>query len=121
MTAVWIIVLITIAFTLARLFCSTKVLWYFIFAIVAGLLVGVLSKEAIKSVNKDNIAVLTQLVNTVNEESVACMQNFTELVLEDPSIVIEVAGYIAKPYSFDALTSKAASNGRDSPAIEDDS
>lgn len=120
MTAAWIIVLLLVAFVLSRVFRSTKIWWRFISAIMAGLLVGLLSKEVVKSTNEDNATTLTQLVNTVNEESVACMQNSIELVVEDPTITV-VAGYIAKPYSFDALTSTTATNGRDSPVIEDDS
>ena len=120
MTAAWIIVLLLVAFVLSRVFRSTKIWWSFISAIMAGLLVGLLSKEVVKSTKVDNATTFTQLVNTVNDESVACMQNSTELIVEDPTITV-VAGYIAKPYSFDALTSTTATNGRDSPAIEDDS
>ena len=49
-----IIGLLTVAFILARLFRSTGMWWKLVFAIMAGLLVGILSKEVVKSDNDNN-------------------------------------------------------------------
>lgn len=123
MTAV-IILLFVVAFVLARYFRSTSMWWKLIFAITAGLLVGILSKEVAIS-DSDKATSLTELVSTVNNyESLACMQSLVATVTEGTTICqTGVAGNIAKNTElFDALTNKNIfTNGRDSPAIEDDS
>lgn len=123
MTAV-IILLFVVAFVLARYFRSTSMWWKLIFAITAGLLVGILSKEVVISDNGKTTS-LTELVSTVdNYESLACMQSLVATVTEGTTICqTGVAGNIAEDTElFDALTNKNTfTNGRDSPAIEDDS
>lgn len=119
-----IVLLILLAFVIARYFRSTSMWWKLIFAITAGLLVGILSKEVVKSDN-DKTTSLTELVSTMNNyKSLACMQSLVATVTEGTTICqTGVAGNIAKDEElFDALTNKNTfTNGRDSPAIEDDS
>lgn len=122
MTAV-IILLLIVAFVLARYFRSTSMWWKLVFAITAGLLVGILSK-GIEESNKDN-STLTELVSTMNNyESLTCMQSLVATVTESTTVCqTGVAGNIVEDEKlFDALTNKDTfTNGRDSPAIEDDS
>lgn len=123
MTSAWIIVLLFAAFISARLFRSTKMWGILMSAIVAGLLVGLLSREAANSFKKTT-ASISQLVNTVNDESAACMQSLVVAVTEGPTDCPSgVAGYKAnfRDTSLDALTVNKAAKGRDSPGIEDDS
>lgn len=121
MSAAWIIVLLFAGAFTARLLRSTKMWWVFLFTMMAGLLVGMLSKEAIRSLTKDNrITSITQLVNTGDITSAECTLPVA-LVTETTS-QSGVTSYI--PYSgvlSDALTSIHTTNGRDSPAFEDDS
>lgn len=121
MTATWIIVLLFVAFISARLLRSTKMWWVFISAIMAGLLVGMLSKEAKSHLAKGEITSITQLINTEDNGNVACMQ-CVEAVTEGSTSRSGAVGYIAtyKPIS-GALISLNTTNGRDSPYIEDDS
>lgn len=123
MTAV-IILLFVVAFVLARYFRSTNMWWKLIFAITAGLLVGILSKEVVKSDN-DKTTSLTELVSTMNNcESLTCMQSLVATVTEGTTICqTGVAGnMIREEELFDALANRNTfTNGRDSPAIEDDS
>lgn len=123
MTPAIIIVLLTVAFILARLFRSTGMWWKLVFAIMAGLLVGILSKEVVKSDN-DKTTSLTSLVSTMSNDALTCMQSLVATVTEGTTIRLTgVAGYIVKDEElFDALTkSNTFTNGRDSPEIEDDS
>lgn len=124
MTPAIIIVLLTVAFILARLFRSTGMWWKLVFAITAGLLVGILSKEVVKSDN-DKTTSLTSLVSTMsNDDALTCMQSLVATVTEGTTVRLTgVAGYIIKDEElFDALTkSNTFTNGRDSPEIEDDS
>lgn len=121
MTAAWIIVLLIGAFICTRLFRSTTMWWVFVSAILAGLLVGMLSKEVSKSYKKE-LTSYTQLINTVDNGSDACTQCVVT-VTEGPIGRPGTVGYIAplqKTLS-DALVSNHAAKGRDSPDIEDDS
>lgn len=114
-----IIGLLTVAFILARLFRSTGMWWKLVFAIMAGLLVGILSKE------NDKTTSLTSLVSTMsNDDALTCMQSLVATVTEGTTVRLTgVAGYIVKDEElFDALTkNNTFTNGRDSPEIEDDS
>lgn len=122
MTAV-IILLLIVAFVLARAFRSTGMWWKLVFAITAGLLVGILSKGISNSGNEINT--LTELVSTVDDsELLACMQSLVATVTEGTTIChTGVAGNITNDEElFDALTdNNTFTNGRDSPEIEDDS
>lgn len=124
MTPAIIIVLLTVAFILARLFRSTGMWWKLVFAIMAGLLVGILSKGITTSDN-DKHNTLTELVSTMsNNESLLCMQSLVATVTEGTTDCLTgVAGYVVKDEElFDALTNNSTfTNGRDSPEIEDDS
>lgn len=119
-----IIPLLFVAFILARLFRSTGMWWKLVFAIMAGLLVGILSKGITISDN-DKHNTLTELVSTMsNNESLLCMQSLVATVTEGTTNCLTgVAGYIVKDEElFDALTNNSTfTNGRDSPEIEDDS
>lgn len=124
MTAM-IIMLLIVAFCAARYFRSTSMWWKLVFAITAGLLVGILSKEVRLSNNNDKQTSLTELVSTVNNnESLACMQSLVATVTEGTTIrQTGVAGNIVKDKElFDALTNKNTfTNGRDSPETVDTS
>ena len=125
MSAIWIIVLLLVAFVFARGFRSDKMWWIYISCIVAGLLVGMLSKEVIvrSGMNKQDTSI-TQLINTVDDYSSACTQSLVCTVTEGTTVRLTgVAGYIVKDEElFDALTkNNTFTNGRDSPEIEDDS
>lgn len=124
MTPAVILLLLFSAFIAARLFRSTGMWWKLVFAIMAGLLVGILSKGITTSDN-DKHNTLTELVSTMsNNESLLCMQSLVATVTEGTTDCLTgVAGYIVKDEElFDALTkSNTFTNGRDSPEIEDDS
>lgn len=121
MTATWLIVLLFVAFICARLLRSTKMWWVFISAIMAGLLVGMLSKEAKSYLSKNDTASITQLIDTENIGDATCIQ-CVEAVTEGSTSRPGTVGYIvvSKP-KFGALISLNTTNGRDSPYIEDDS
>ena len=125
MSAIWIIVLLLVAFVFARGFRSDKMWWIYISCIVAGLLVGMLSKEVIETSKKVNHTTsITQLVNTVDDFNSTCTQSLVCTVTEGTTVRLTgVAGYIVKDEElFDALTkNNTFTNGRDSPEIEDDS
>lgn len=122
MTATWIIVLLCIGAIVARAMRSTKMWWVFLFTIMAGLLVGMLSKEAVKYLNKDKItASITQLINTVDNTDMIC--TLPVVCVTEATSRSGVASYISYPYDVlsDALISYNTTNGRDSPDYEDDS
>lgn len=125
MSAIWIIVLLLVAFVFARGFRSDKMWWIYISCIVAGLLVGMLSKEVIvrSGMNKKDTSI-TQLINTVDDYSSACTQSLVCTVTEGTtnclSGVVNNMSELKVKLS-DALISNIYTNGRDSPAIEDDS
>lgn len=125
MSAIWIIVLLSVAFVFARGFRSDKMWWIYISCIIAGLLVGMLSKEVIETSKKVNHTTsITQLVNTVDDYSSACTQSLVCTVTEGTTNCL--SGVVSnmselKVKLSDALISNIYTNGRDSPAIEDDS
>lgn len=125
MSAIWIIVLLLVAFVFARGFRSDKMWWIYISCIIAGLLVGMLSKEVIETSKKVNHTTsITQLVNTVDDYSSACTQSLVCTVTEGTTNCLSgVVSNMAelKLKLSDALISNIYTNGRDSPAIEDDS
>lgn len=125
MSAIWIIVLLLVAFVFARGFRSDKMWWIYISCIVAGLLVGMLSKEVIvrSGMNKQDTSI-TQLINTVDDFNYACTQSLVRTVTE--STTNRLSGVVSNMSELklklsDALVSNTCANGRDSPAIEDDS
>lgn len=125
MSAIWIIVLLLVAFVFARGFRSDKMWWIYISCIIAGLLVGMLSKEVIETSKKVNHTTsITQLVNTVDDYSSACTQSLVCTVTEGTTNCL--SGVVSNMSELrvklsDALISNIYTNGRDSPAIEDDS
>jgi hypothetical protein len=125
MSAIWIIVLLLVAFVFARGFRSDKMWWIYISCIVAGLLVGMLSKEVIETSKKVNHTTsITQLVNTVDNLNSTCTQSLVCTVTEGTTNCL--SGVVSnmselKVKLSDALISNIYTNGRDSPAIEDDS
>lgn len=125
MSAIWIIVLLLVAFVFARGFRSDKMWWIYISCIIAGLLVGMLSKEVIETSKKVNHTTsITQLVNTVDDFNSACTQSLVCTVTEGTTNCLSgVVSNMAelKLKLSDALISNIYTNGRDSPAIEDDS
>lgn len=54
MSATWILVLLLFGAVLARAMRSTKMWWVFLFTILAGLLVGMLGKEAVNHFTKND-------------------------------------------------------------------
>lgn len=125
MSAIWIIVLLLVAFVFARGFRSDKMWWIYISCIVAGLLVGMLSKEVIvrSGMNKQDTSI-TQLINTVDDFNYACIQSLVRTVTEGTTN--RLSGVVSNMSELklklsDALVSNTCANGRDSPAIEDDS
>lgn len=119
-----VILLLIAAFVLARVFRSTKMWWSLVFAILAGLLVGILSK-GITGPKKDSVKALTEVVSTANSnESSLCTQSLVATVTEGTTDCLSgVASYTNEDEElFDVLTMvNTGINGRDSPAIEDDS
>lgn len=125
MSAIWIIVLLLVAFVFARGFRSDKMWWIYISCIVAGLLVGMLSKEVIvrSGMNKQDTSI-TQLINTVDDFNYACTQSLVRTVTEGTTN--RLSGVVSNMSELklklsDALVSNTCANGRDSPVIEDDS
>ena len=125
MSAIWIIVLLIVAFVLARNVRSDKMWWIYISCIIAGLLVGMLSKEVIETSKKVNHTTsITQLVNTVDDFNSTCTQSLVCTVTEGTTDCL--SGVVSNMTELklklsDALISNIYTNGRDSPAIEDDS
>lgn len=124
MTTAAIIVLIISAFIIARLFRSTKLWWKLVFAITAGLLVGMLSKGLTES-KKDSAQPITELISSMtNSDSLMQMQSLVATVTEGTTDCLSgVAGYVIKDEElFDALVNVTAyANGHDSPEIQNDS
>ena len=125
MSAIWIIVLLLVAFVFARGFRSDKMWWIYISCIVAGLLVGMLSKEVVvrSGMNKQDTSI-TQLINTVDDFNYACTQSLVRTVTEGTTN--RLSGVVSNMSELklklsDALISNTCANGRDSPAIEDNS
>lgn len=122
MTATWILVLLLFGAVLARAMRSTKMWWVFLFTILAGLLVGMLSKEAVNSLTKDNTtASITQLINTVDNTDINC--TLPVALVTETTCQSGVVSYILYPSEVlsDALIGNHTTKGRDSPAYVDDS
>lgn len=122
MTAAWILVILLGSFICTRIFRSTRMWWIYISFILAGLLVGMLSKEVSKS-NKKDLTSYTQLIsNSIRDNSMDCTQ-FVATVTEGPTIGHpEIVSYNSHYSLFNReLTNKHTTRGRDSPNIEDSS
>lgn len=122
MTAAWILVILLGSFICTRIFRSTRMWWIYISFILAGLLVGMLSKEVSKS-NKEDLTSYTQLIsNSIDYSSMDCTQ-FVATVTEGPIVGHpEIVSYNSH-YSLSdrKLTNMHTTRGRDSPNIEDSS
>ena len=103
------------------IFRRTIMWWIYIAFILAGLLVGMLSKEVTKSSDSE-LTSFTQLISTFNEGSMDCTQ-FVATVTEGPTVGHpEIVSYNPIYPSFDeVLVNSHTTKGRDSPDIEDDS
>lgn len=122
MSATWITLLLLAGVIFARAMRSTKMWWIFLFTIMAGLLVGMLSKEAVKHlVKNENTASITQLINTVDNTDLNC--TLPVVLVTETTSQSGVVSYISSPSVVlsDALVSNHTTKGRDSPAYEDDS
>lgn len=123
MTPAIILVLLLCAFIIARMMRSTKMWWRLLFAIMAGLLVGMLSKGLTES--KDSANLLTELISTMDNNSTTMdMQSLVATVTEGTTDCQSgVASYpIVEEELFDALINvTCGTNGRDSPLIWNDS
>ena len=122
MSAASILIVLLVAFVIARLYRSTKLWWIFISTVLAGLLVGMLSKEVMdnKSVTSE-----TQLISVTENVDLGCMQSLVVFAESNATTCLTgVAGNIPK-YTENlrdiTLISNTVANGRDSPDIEDDS
>ena len=124
MTAAWILVILLGSFICTRIFRSTRMWWIYVSFILAGLLVGMLSKEAVKQSKKTGVtASITQLIDIVDNGNDACTQcvvTVTEGSTSRPGAVSYIALFI-EPFMSDVLVSNHITKGRDSPDIEDDS
>ena len=122
MPAASILLLLLIAFVASRLFRSTKMWWTFMSTIMAGLLVGMLSREVIGHEN-DNKTSQTQLVETTETVDLECMQSLATCVgiVVLPLCLTGVAGNITKStekLSDIVSTNNTEANGRDSPEFK---
>lgn len=122
MTATWILVLLFIGAITARLLRSTKMWWILLSTIMAGLLVGMLSKEAVNHFSKNNdIASITQLISTVDNMNMEC--TLPVVFVTETTSQSGVTSYITYSDELlsDALVGNHTTKGRDSPDYEDDS
>lgn len=122
MSATSILIVLLVAFVIARLYRSTKLWWIFISTILAGLLVGMLSKEMVDSKSTTSE---TQLISVTENVNLGCMQSLVVFAESNATTCLTgVAGNIPK-YTENlrdiTLISNTVANGRDSPNIEDDS
>lgn len=122
MSAASILIVLLVAFVIARLYRSTKLWWVFISTILAGLLVGMLSKEMVDSKSTTSE---TQLISVTEDVNLGCMQSLVVFAESNATTCLTgVAGNIPK-YTENlrdiTLISNTVANGRDSPGIEDDS
>lgn len=122
MSAASILIVLLVAFVIARLYRSTKLWWIFISTILAGLLVGMLSKEMVDSKSTTSE---TQLISVTEDVNLGCMQSLVVFAESNATTCLTgVAGNIPK-YTENlrdiTLISNTVANGRDSPDIEDDS
>ena len=122
MSAASILIVLLVAFVIARLYRSTKLWWIFISTILAGLLVGMLSKEMVDSKSTTSE---TQLISVTEDVNLGCMQSLVVFAESNATTCLTgVAGNIPK-YTENlrdiTLISNTVANNRDSPDIEDDS
>lgn len=122
MSAASILIVLLVAFVIARLYRSTKLWWIFISTILAGLLVGMLSKEMVDSKSTTSE---TQLISVTEDVNLGCMQSLVVFAESNATTCLTgVAGNIPK-YTENlrdiTLISNTVTNGRGSPDIEDDS
>lgn len=120
-----IILLVLAAFIASRLLKSTKMWWTLMFAMLAGLLVGVLSKEVVNSSKKNKETTsITQVVNTNdNELEITGTQSLVVTVTEGATIAylgLRVTNVISNKLS-KVITNNFISNNRASPEIINDS
>lgn len=120
-----IILLVLAAFIASRLLKSTKMWWTLMFAMLAGLLVGVLSKEVVNSSKKNKETTsITQVVNTNdNELEITGTQSLVATVTEGTTVAnlgLRVTNVISNELS-KVITNNFISNNRASPEIIDDS
>ena len=120
-----IILLVLAAFIASRLLKSTKMWWTLMFAMLAGLLVGVLSKEVVNSSKKDKETTsITQVVNTNdNELEITGTQSLVATVTEGTTVAylgLRVTNVISNKLS-KVITNNFISNNRASPEIINDS
>ena len=120
-----IILLVLVAFIASRLLKSTKMWWTLMFAMLAGLLVGVLSKEVVNSSKKNKETTsITQVVNTNdNELEITGTQSLVATVTEGTTVAnlgLRVTNVISNELS-KVITNNFTSNNRASPEIINDS
>lgn len=120
-----IILLVLAAFIASRLLKSTKMWWTLMFAMLAGLLVGVLSKEVVNSSKKNKETTsITQVVNTNdNELEITGTQSLVATVTEGTTVAnlgLRVTNVISNELS-KVITNNFTSNNRASPEIINDS
>lgn len=122
MSATWILVLLLLGAILARAMRSTKMWWILLFAIMAGLLVGMLSKEATNHITKSNkVASITELISSVDSTDVECTLPIA--LVTEAMCLSGVVSYVLYPSEIlsNELINDYTTNGRNSPAYEDDS
>lgn len=120
-----IILLVLAAFIASRLLKSTKMWWTLMFAMLAGLLVGVLSKEVVNSSKKNKETTsITQVVNTNdNKLEITGTQSLVATVTEGTTVAnlgLRVTNVISNELS-KVITNNFISNNRASPEIINDS
>ena len=120
-----IILLVLAAFIASRLLKSTKMWWTLMFAMLAVLLVGVLSKEVVNSSKKNKETTsITQVVNTNdNELEITGTQSLVATVTEGTTVAnlgLRVTNVISNELS-KVITNNFISNNRASPEIINDS
>lgn len=119
MTAL-IVLLVIIAFLIAKSQRSTKLWWTFVIAILSGLLTGIVSETCLSDEDKQ---VLTEI--SANVSSIECMQSLVATVTEGTTIgQSEVAGYIVEEVEkehFSEINNTILSIVRDPPVFYDDS
>lgn len=122
MTVIGILMLLLVAFIAARLYRSTKIWWACVFAIVAGLLIGMVGKNVMGS-NNEPIA-CTQPISTEDGVDSADMQSLVATVTEGTTTAsqgLQVITAESIGTASGALVGQYLLKGRDSPEIEDSS
>lgn len=115
-----ILILLLVAFCAAKLFRSTKMWWTLISAIMFGLLIGIMGKEAVNG--KTFAATETQTISTVDDEHGTDMQSLVFVVTENNTIASQGLQVISVPVRdtlSDALICLYHTNGRNPPPYID--